>query len=278
MVDVDVGVGLTCEYCKKKYVRKSAFNNHLVTCKFSRLCKNSEVSNLGVGVGVGVGVDLTKMNVNINDIYKMLIHLHNKYDKLEADYNELKKFVVITKSKIDIIDYLNQHLDFGMGVGEGGGVNFVNFMDYITDAIGIEDLELLFKYDYVDGIYQIFVNMIERGGGQMLVPIKAFNHKEWILYIYIDENTGWIIMNEDYLNRFIRCFDKKLLKLFLEWKTKAEATMDGDQFAEVYVLNMKKVIGGNFDSKNKNKRNMIKNKLYKYLKVSLKNVVRYEVV
>ena len=30
-----------CQYCKKSYIRKSAFNTHLSNCKFHKLCKTT---------------------------------------------------------------------------------------------------------------------------------------------------------------------------------------------------------------------------------------------
>ena len=50
--------------------------------------------------------------------------------------------------------------------------------------------------------------------------------------------------------------------------------MSYDDFSQIYIINMKKIIGGNFE--NKNPGNMIKMRLYKSLKINLKNIVNYE--
>ena len=52
--------------------------------------------------------------------------------------------------------------------------------------------------------------------------------------------------------------------------------MDYDKYTEIYILNMKKVLGNNFE--NKDKKTIIKNKLFKHLKVNLKNIVSYEFI
>ena len=44
----------------------------------------------------------------------------------------------------------------------------------------------------------------------------------------------------------------------------------------IYVKNMKRVLGTNFE--NKNIYAMLQNKLYKYLKVNLKNFVTYDFI
>ena len=101
----------SCSYCKKNYVRKSAFNNHKLNCQFIRICNNvktiKEQNELDV---IDQNNELSiKFDGSINDMYKLLINLNNKFEKLQTDYNEIKKYVNITKNKIDIIEYLNKN-------------------------------------------------------------------------------------------------------------------------------------------------------------------------
>lgn len=207
-------------------------------------------------------------NIGNIDIPKILVDLYNKYERLEAEHNELKKYVQITKNKINIIDYLNANYT----------TNYVDFIEFINNIeIGNNELDIIFKKDYVDGICEIFSNyasgLNDLGKN---ISIKAFSNKDGVLYIYMNQDSdgNWCTMNEEYLNKFIKSFDKKILKKFLEWKTHNAVHMDYDLYSELYILNMKKVIGGNFE--NKNKKAMIKNKIYKSLKVNLKNIISYE--
>jgi hypothetical protein len=260
----------SCQYCNKKYVRKNAFNNHLLVCKFNRVSKDyalfdSEESGAD-------SINIQNMNINMNSIFRLLMHLHNKYEKLETDYNELKKYVAITKNKINIIDYLNENFCYD-------SFDYVDFIKSIK--IGSEDLEKVFKHDYVNGMFEILFDIIKCYNERNFdLPIKAFSHKENVFYIYLksgnDESGKWIIMDETYLSTLIKQIDRPLLKLFLEWKSINEVKMDKERFSEIYILYMKKVIGGNFEKRNT--KIMIKNKLYKELKVDLKNIVSYEFV
>ena len=77
-------------------------------------------------------------------------------------------------------------------------------------------------------------------------------------------------MTEKYFNILIKEINKKLLTLFLIWKNNNEHQFIDDQFSEIYVLNMKKIIGNNFD--NRNKDIMIKNNIYKHIKLPIKNI------
>ena len=96
-----------CSYCKKSYIRKTAFNNHQLKCDLIRICNNVKSKDEEDEEELPV-----KFNGSINDMYKLLINLNNKFEKLEADYNEIKKYVNVTKNNIDIIEYLNKNYDY----------------------------------------------------------------------------------------------------------------------------------------------------------------------
>ena len=250
-----------CNYCNKHYVMKSAYNNHLLKCKFANFSSKFE-KNFDSET---ISIDSLKQNMNINNLFAIVIMLYNKYEKMEADYNELKKYIAIVKNKINILDYLNQHYSSGLTISQ--------FLDSII--FNQETLNKIFKYDYVDGIFNILIDTIEGlNSAQMLIPIKCFSNKENVLYMF--DGLVWVIVDDANLRKFIKYFDKKILTQFVLWKTDAEKLFDSDTFGEIYIQNMKKVIGGNFEKKNP--LSMIKSRLYKHLKVDLKNIVHYDFV
>ena len=255
----------TCAYCNKKYIRKSAYANHLIKCKYSTKHYKSNNEPLET-----LTLESLSRDVNIQNLFTMVIMLHNKYEKLETDYNELKKYVTFVKNKINILDYLNQNFKQDY-LNSCSNIN--NFIANLV--IGQEQLEKIFKYDYVDGIFNIICEYIDRlNGTGLLIPIKCFNNKENVLYIF--DGQLWTIMDNTYLRAFIKSFDKKILTLFVEWKKCAEKSIDPEIFGEIYIQNMKKVIAGNYEKKNP--LAMINNKLYKHLKIDLKSIVHYDFV
>lgn len=265
-----------CTYCKKIYIRKASYNNHLIKCKLCRFSSNcgkteleSEPETESESEPV-VTMDSLKKDLTIHNLFAMVIMLYNKYEKLESEYTELKKYVTITKNKINILDYLNENFKHDFMNMDAGGINITKFIDELV--IGEDQLQKIFKYDYVDGIFNIICDYINVKGS--LVPIKCFNTKENVLYIF--DGELWLIMDDNYLRKFIKSFDKKILTKFVEWKKIAEKTIDPEIFGEIYIQNMKKVIGGNYEKKNP--ASMIKNRLYKHLKVDLKSIVSYDFV
>ena len=265
-----------CTYCKKIYIRKASYNNHLIKCKlcrFSSNCGKTELeseSETELESAPVVTMDSLKKDLTIHNLFAMVIMLYNKYEKLESEYTELKKYVTITKNKINILDYLNENFKHDFMNMDAGGTNITKFIDELV--IGEDQLQKIFKYDYVDGIFNIICDYINVKGS--LVPIKCFNTKENVLYIF--DGELWLIMDDNYLRKFIKSFDKKILTKFVEWKKIAEKTIDSEIFGEIYIQNMKKVIGGNYEKKNP--ASMIKNRLYKHLKVDLKSIVSYDFV
>ena len=220
-----------------------------------------------------INIDSLKKDMNMPNLFAMVIMLYNKYEKLESEYSELKKYVAISKNKINILDYLNEHFKCDYMNMTSGGNNITKFMDELV--ITQEQLDKIFKYDYVDGIFNIICEYITKlNVKNILIPIKCFNTKENVLYIF--DGQLWLIMDDVYLRKFIKSFDKKILTMFVEWKKSAEKTIDTEIFGEIYIQNMKKVIGGNYEKKSP--LAMIKNRLYKHLKVDLQNIVHYDFV
>jgi hypothetical protein len=257
---------LKCSYCNKTYIRKSAYNTHLTKCNFHKLCRTN---NESLNLNIDENTSLDKIPINNESLFKMLIVLHNKYEKLEKDYDLLKTHVYNTKKKIDIISYLNENYK------PKENFDFLKFTNSIN--ITSNELDLIFKHDYIDGILNIITNAVELlSTHDNILPLKAFNHKEYTLYIYNNNLKSWKAMDNNDLITFIKYFDKKILNLFLAWKTEAQKKMDYDKYTEIYILNMKKVLGNNFE--NKDKKTIIKNKLFKHLKVNLKNIVSYEFI
>ena len=253
-------VKYSCIYCNKIYIRKFAFNNHLAKCKLNNNIKvttsNSEYK--------------MQYNKSISNevIFNMLLDLNNKYEKLQANYDELKKYTNIIKNKISILDYLNNNY-------QNLRIDFIDFTKLIN--ISLEEINIIFKKDYIEGIIEIIINNINKlKTNETIIPIKGFNQKENNLYIYLKNINCWKLMEINEFNNFIHYFNKNILNIFARWNENAKLTLNNEDYSDLYVINMKKVIGGNFEKKNIN--NILKNKLYKHLKCDLKKVISYDFI
>ena len=276
-----------CRFCGKMYIRKKAYMQHILMCEISKktgMAGEDKASNS----------DHVPSN---KELYEIIINLNNKYERLQEDYDVLKRFVDSRRRKIDILEWLNKNCI----LGKGNDFESV----FINMRLGEEDLNNVFENDYVNGISNIIGAIVssintdkdredrdkDTDNGSCL---RAFTHREGIFYIYarnnvlkndcieddcidddcIDDYFKWQIMENSDFDRLIKSIDSKLLIAFKEWHLKTEIIMDEDKFSELYIKNLKKVMGGNF--KMCEKISKVKNRVFKTIKSDMKNIIIYD--
>ena len=217
-------------------LEKNAFNNHILICKFNRTIRNLNVDDSEIlfpnhedKSDSYNNVDFIKPQYSNENIYKLLINLYNKYEKLESDYDELKKYVIQTKNKIDVIEYLNNNYDCAS----------FTYRDFInTIKIDIDDLEIIFKKDFAEGIKEIFIkNLIN-------TILICYQLKHFVIkmdaYIFTTRNLNGLLLAIKNLYILLNFLEKQILPLFLDWKIANEKIINEEQFSQIYVANMKK--------------------------------------
>ena len=248
---------LICEFCGKKYMRQKPFTHHKLMCALSKrdnvdFCKDVEKNTIAI-------------IPSQRELYEIIINLNDKYDRLEKNYDMLKRYIYDKKRKIEIMDWLNQNCCLKVGFSE----MFLNI------KLCAGDLNMVFERDYVNGIVEIILNFIEVCKTEVKngeIPLKSFVQKEGVLYIYQDGE--WNIMSGEIFDKFIRVINCQLVVLFKQWHIANEKTMNNDKFNELYIKNMKCVMGGNFKDFERNVK--IKNRVYRGIKQNFKNIMVYE--
>lgn len=277
-----------CNICSKQYIRKDAFDKHYLLCNFNFEKSRSELRYNGE--------NLTAPNISNEKIYLLLVDLSNKYNKLQADYDELKKFIVTKRKKINIVDYLNNNCI------TCGSIDFDNYIEYIISEIMIhgvynngqkdydnEYLNLIFENDFINGMVRILSKVIINEREKKILPIKVFQQKDeiYVLKQGNDESQGedegedemyWETMKYEDFKLFIQKIHKKIINLFTIWQKSVEYKMKDEKFNDIYLANMKKMLG---QSKvgcgtHGDIYLTIKNKLQKSISENFKNVVSIE--
>lgn len=276
-----------CNICSKQYIRKDAFDKHYLLCNFNFEKSRSELKYNGE--------KLTAPNISNEKIYLLLVDLSNKYNKLQADYDELKKFVITKEKKINIVDYLNNNCI------TCGSIDFDNYIEYIISEIIIhgvhnngqkdydnEYLNLIFENDFINGMVRILSKIIINEREKKLLPIKVFQQKDEIYVLRQSEDRGedgdeigemyWKTMKYEDFKLFIQKIHKKIINLFTIWQKSVEYKMKHEKFNDIYLANMKKMLG---QSKvgcgtHGDIYLTIKNKLQKSISENFKNVVSIE--
>ena len=270
----------TCTICNRSYKRKDYYTRHYAVCEILMKSKRErELEN-----------EERDDTPNIRDLYLLVQTLTIKYSKLQEDYTELKRYVSQTKKKVDIIEFLNATNNQTINNSDNNYHTFINSIELCN-----EDLELVFKLNYVEGILKILENKNP--------PIKAFKEKNNVLFAYLKEEKeyqeyqeyqdqnqdqdkdkdqdqyedqdqdniiekySWQILNPSLFNKMINVIAKNIMELFYEWQEENQDKMDEDDFAATYIQNVKKIIGGNTPIEVQN--NKIRTKFYKRVMVNL---------
>lgn len=263
-----------CEYCSKRYIRKRCFYHHVLICKLSKKDSKEYIEN---------NDNIVLQNIPThNELYRIIIDLNNKYERLEREYHTLKQFVNNKRRQINIVDWLNHNCHLEMTFQDV----FMNIILEKTDLIKI------FELDYIKGIGDIVISFIESVKNRFQsgeVPLRAFVQKDSVLYIYDicgnDANHGnngnngdsgykWQILTSEMLAGFIRNIDNQLMRLFREWHIETERGMNEDVFNELYIKNLKTITGGNFRDFEKNTK--IRNSIYRNIRQNLKSIMVYD--
>jgi len=192
-------------------------------------------------------------------LYKMIIDLNSKYETLQNDYNNIKKSIKNYEKNIDIIEFLN----FKYNNNIYDLYDFETFLRNID--INIENIDNVFKYDYIEGLSKIFDSFISSYDLSSL-PFKAFNNYKNILFIYTShksDNYRWIQFDNMFNDYFFGIINTKLLNALKNWQLFNQDKINEDIFTKIYFTNMKKVMGTNFKN---DVKITFKNKLYNLYK------------
>lgn len=238
----------TCKYCNKSYKSSAHLEKHSLLCKL--MC------------------DMASQNLSLlNDIptprsmYIMLLELANKYKNLEDKYDNLNKWVVKKKKKINLSDWLNEHVE------KPFCVNYISYFD-VNFIVSLVDIDVLFNIQYVD-----FFNIILQKMDFNNAPIVAFTDKANSIYGF-DEDKWCELSKSQLSSLFFRC-KKTIFSKALELKT-----LKKDEIAKCEKLEAKfdklmiKLI--NAEMSDGALYNKLRYSLHSRIKKDIKNIVEYD--
>ena len=226
-------------------------------------------------------------------IYKMLLLLGQKYVKLEEKVNEMNKFIVKKKKKINVLEWLNTNLK----------PEFV--FEVLIDKILVteEDIDYLFKntiYDTYNNIFSKNLYLFKKN--EISSPIFAFIQKTNKLYIYdlkkddFNNNTNnnntnnnntnnnntnntsnpiWHEISKEVLIKFLYMVQNKISRQLFLWKQKRNTQIKiDDDLAIEYNKTIIKLMG--IDFKQDITFHKLNSLIYKNMKTDIKEVLEYE--
>lgn len=247
-----------CELCKKTYTKKSSLDKHKLLCDYKSKSKlERKITDEELG------------DIPSHDQLVKIVHeLAFKYAKLEDKMAEIQKWVNQKKQKIKVIDWLNDHVDATIG-----------FKEWMTTIEVIPSIAL----SLIDNTaFQTFQSILEYNlsrKSDFMCPIKCFSQKTNIFYVcekLPDGKNVWAQLDPDELLILFKRIQSKLLSELSKWKISNKEQMEEDdklseQFNKALIKLLSITIAAHDINVGK-----IRNNLYNYLKIDIKNLIEYE--
>lgn len=240
-----------CVHCGKSYVKKTNLDNHVIVCEL--LHKSSKSTN----------VDDDEPLPSQKKMYQMILELSKKINGMDEKIDEINKWVVKKKKKINVIEWLNSNI-----IPESK-------FDSLTEKITIsdDDIKNLCDNTFIDVLNQIFSRTIYNS--DIEYPIAAFVQKSNVFYIYENEEAGWIELNRENLIKFLNKVYMKISRKFTEWKKINKEKMEEDENFQL-LCDKTSVKMYSVDFKQEITLGKIRNSMYNRLKKDIKGLVEYE--
>lgn len=243
-----------CNYCGKTYKSKINIDKHVILCE---LVHNSKRN-----------IDEDEDEIpSLKKMYMMMLELGKKYNTLDEKVNEINKFIIKKKKKINVLEWLNTNIH--------PEILFEKLHEKIL--INNENIIYLLNNSFIDTLNEIFSKNIYNIS-DCEYPIFAFVQKSNIFYIYdkIDENKiEWHELSKDKLIKFLNQIHMKLYRHFSEWKkTKNEEIRNSDCFATLCDKTLVKLMSVEF--KQDSVLTKIRSSMYSKMKTDMKALIEYE--
>lgn len=185
-----------CRQCDKKYRRKTSFERHKIVCDVLSLTpkerKCAEEEEWG---------DLLPTTT---DIRKLVVEMFYKQRNMEKELTQMKKEIVKTKKKINILDWLRDNRK-----------SAVIFEDWLPQIVVTADhLEVL--------IGKSFVACLESILDSQSLPLASFPICFYsnTFYKFDEDSSGWRVWEKSEIVIWLDKWQRKLLLELKEWKAK----------------------------------------------------------
>jgi hypothetical protein len=251
---------LYCHYCAKKYKTRNSLEKHTILCEIIYKSNNRNNSKLRSDDEQEDELPSQKR------LYQMLLELGCKYNRLEEKVNEMNKYIVKKKKKINVLEWLNMNVK--------PECVFDNLHEQIN--VSDEDIKYLFENSFMDMLNILFSKTIYVDDETNKV-IFAFVQKSGLFYIYekMHEKNEWIQLSRDKLILFLNRCHKKIFRALIEWKkSNLSKIMEDDKCAMEYDKTNAKLMSVDF--KQENTLNKVKTMMYNQMKTDMKNLIEYE--
>jgi uncharacterized protein YeeX (DUF496 family) len=245
-----------CIHCGKSYIKRINLNKHVIICELLHKRNSSSL----------VIEDDEEPIPSQRKMFQMLIELGQKYNKLDEKVEELNKWVVKKKKKINILEWLNDNIT--------PNILFDSLIDKII--VNEDDIKYLFENTFNDVLNEIFLRTIYNFN-ETENPIFAFVQKANVFYIYesVEDKKMWVELSRENLIKFLNKVHIKILKAFCQFKQERLDEIRGsDNYSIKCDKTMVKIMSVEF--KQESILSKVKSMMFAKMKTDMKALVEFE--
>lgn len=242
-----------CVHCGKLYKTRTNLEKHLLLCELLK----KKTSLLTVEEE-----DIPSQKM----LYQMIVELGQKYNRLEEKVDEINKWVVKKKKKINILEWLISNIK--------PNIIFENLPEKII--VTENHIEFLMNNSFNDTLNEIFSDKIYTIN-EMDNPIFAFVQKTNVFYVYdkLEEEYIWEELSREKLIRFLNKIQMKISKKLYEWKKNhCQQIRENEKLSEICDKATIKIMSVEF--KQEATLNKIKQMIYSRMKTDMKALIEYD--
>lgn len=249
-----------CVYCGKSYKKKTNMDKHIIICELlNDSKKRSSIIN---------DCEEEEVIPSNRKMYQILLELGSRFNKMEEKMDEINKWVIKKKKKINVLDWLNLNMK--------SEIKFDNLIEKIL--INHDDIQYLFEKSFIETLNNIFSNNLYNlinNTDFNNSPIFAFIQKTNTFYIYENQDTGWIELSKEQLIKFLNKVHMKLFRVFSEYKRiHSDKLREDESFSVLCDKTSVKMM--NIDFRQDTTLGRIKSMMYSKMKTDMKVLVEYE--
>jgi uncharacterized protein YeeX (DUF496 family) len=255
-----------CVYCGKSYIKRTNLDKHLVICELLQISKTKKKASTNPIIH-SLYNDEEEPIPSQRRMFQMLIELGDRYNRLEEKVDEINKWVVKKKKKINVLDWLNANVK--------PNIIFENLIDKII--VTTEDVKNLFENTFYDVMNDIFSRNIYNFN-ESENPIFAFVQKQNVFYIYDSNNTNgniWTELTKEKLIKFLNKVHTKICKAFYDWKQINKNEIKSDEKLSIMCdKTLVKIMS--IECKQENIYSKARTLMYSRIKTDMKALIEYE--
>jgi len=241
-----------CIYCGKSYKIRKTLDRHMILCEVTYKSKNRRF--------VVENDDECEELPSQKILYKMVVDLTLKCNRLEEKLEEVNKWIIKKKKSINVLQWLKGNIN--------PDYEFHNMIDHIHLTNG--DIEYLLKNTFYDTMNEIFTKSIYNDK----IPIVSFGQKANTFYIYRD--SEWEKLHNEDLTKFMNYTFSKIYKHMLQWyQTNKEQINSNENSSILYNKTISKLMS--LDFKDEHVLSKVKSAIHSKIKKDMKSLVEYEI-